>query len=98
MGSREAIYVDKSTIDFPIFLLFFNTKFPIFPIFSIPSFLFSYFFEQPCCWTPCGQQKRKPAPLIQLKLDLAALLKVIKYFAPKIPLFWTMEIGLMCVF
>ena len=27
MGSREAIYVDESTIDFPIFLLFFNTKF-----------------------------------------------------------------------
>ena len=53
MGSREAIYVDESTIDFPIFLLFFNTKFPIFPIFSIPSFLFSYFFEQPCPWTPC---------------------------------------------
>ena len=44
MGCGEAIYVDESTIDFPIFLLFFNTKFPIFPIFSIPSFLFSSFF------------------------------------------------------
>ena len=44
MGCREAIFVDESTIDFPIFLLFFNTKFPIFPIFSILSFLFSYFF------------------------------------------------------
>ena len=43
MGCREAIFVDKSTIDFPIFLLFFNTKFPIFPVFSILSFLFSYF-------------------------------------------------------
>ena len=53
MGCREAIFVDKSTNDFPIFLLFFNTKFPIFPIFSILSFLFSYFLEQPCCWTPC---------------------------------------------
>ena len=53
MGCREAIFVDKSTIDFPIFLLFFNTKFPFFPVFSILSFLFSYFFEQPCCWTPC---------------------------------------------
>ena len=42
MGCREAIYVDESTIDFPIFLLFFNTKFPIFSIFSILSFLFSY--------------------------------------------------------
>ena len=31
MRCREAIFVDKSTIDFPIFLLFFNTKFPIFP-------------------------------------------------------------------
>ena len=36
--------MDESTIDFPIFLLFFNTKFSIFPIFSIPSFLFSCFF------------------------------------------------------
>ena len=44
MGCRESILVEKSTIDFPIFLLFFNTKFPIFPIFSILSFLFSYFF------------------------------------------------------
>ena len=52
MGCREAIFVDKSTFDFPIFLLFFNAKFPIFPIFSILSFLFSYFFEQPCRWTP----------------------------------------------
>ena len=43
MGCREAIFVDKSTFDFPIFLLFFNAKFPIFPIFSILSFLFSYF-------------------------------------------------------
>ena len=31
MRCREAIFVDKSTINFPIFLLFFNTKFPIFP-------------------------------------------------------------------
>ena len=52
MECRESILVEKSTIDFPIFLLFFNTKFPIFPIFSILSFLFSYFFEQPCHWTP----------------------------------------------
>ena len=51
MECREAIFVDKSTFDFPIFLLFFNAKFPIFPIFSILSFLFSYFFEQPCRWT-----------------------------------------------
>ena len=36
--------MDESSIDFPIFLLFFNTKFPIFPTFSILSFLFSYFF------------------------------------------------------
>ena len=54
MGSREATFVDKSTFDFPIFLLCFNAKFPIFPIFSILSFLFSYFFEQPCRWTPYG--------------------------------------------
>ena len=33
MGCREAIFVDKSTFDFAIFLLFFNAKFPIFPIF-----------------------------------------------------------------
>ena len=33
MGCREAIFVDKSTFDFPIFLLFLNAKFPIFPIF-----------------------------------------------------------------
>ena len=46
------MFVDKITIDFPIFLLFSNTKFPIFPIFSILSFLFSHFFEQPCRWTP----------------------------------------------
>ena len=31
MRCREAIFVDKSAIGFPIFLLFFNTKFPIFP-------------------------------------------------------------------
>ena len=52
MECREAIFVDKSAIDFLIFLLFFSKKFPIFPIFSIPSFLFSYFVEQPCHWTP----------------------------------------------
>ena len=52
MGCREAIFVDKSTFDFPIFLPFFNAKFPIFLIFSILSFLFSYFFEQPRRWTP----------------------------------------------
>ena len=39
------MFVDKITIDFPIFLLFFNTKFPIFPIFSILGFLFSYFLN-----------------------------------------------------
>ena len=33
MGCREAIFVDKSTFDFPIFLLFFNAKFPIFLFF-----------------------------------------------------------------
>ena len=52
MECREAIFVDKSAIDFLIFLLFFSKKFPIFPIFSIRSFLFSYFVEQPCHWTP----------------------------------------------
>ena len=55
MWCRESIFVEKSTIDFPIFLLFFNTKFPIFPIFSILSFPFSYLFEQPCRWTPCSK-------------------------------------------
>ena len=53
MRCQEAIFVDRSTIDFPIFLLFFYAKFPIFPIFSVLSFLFSYFFEQQCHWTPC---------------------------------------------
>ena len=45
MGYREAIFVDKSTFDFPIFLLFFNAKFPNFPVFSILLFLFSYFLS-----------------------------------------------------
>ena len=36
---REAIFVDESTMIF----LFFNRKFPVFPILSILSFLFSYF-------------------------------------------------------
>ena len=45
MGCREAIFVDKSTFDFPIFLLFFNAKFPNFPVFSILLFLFSYFLS-----------------------------------------------------
>ena len=45
MGCREAIFVDESSIDFPIFVLFFNTKFSIVPIFSILSFLFSYFLS-----------------------------------------------------
>ena len=46
MGCREAIFADESTIDFAIFLLFFNTKFPIFQYFSyflnpeFPIFLF----------------------------------------------------------
>ena len=43
MGCRKAIFVLKSTIDFPIFSYF-----------LIQSFLFSYFFEQPCHWTPCN--------------------------------------------
>ena len=43
-GGREAIFVDESTMIF----LFVSRKFPVFPIFSILSFLFSYFFEQPC--------------------------------------------------
>ena len=43
MGCREAIFVDKSTFDFPIFLLFFNAKFPIFQI--IFPFYFSYFLN-----------------------------------------------------
>ena len=50
MGCSETIFVEESIIDFPIFLLFFNTSFPIF---SILSFLFSYFFPiQPWRWTP----------------------------------------------
>ena len=52
MECRQSIFVDESNIDLPIFLLFFKTKFSIFPIFSILSFLFSYFFEHPWCWTP----------------------------------------------
>ena len=46
MGCREAIFADESTIDFPIFLLFFNTEFPIIQYFSyflnpeFPIFLF----------------------------------------------------------
>ena len=56
MWCRESIFVEKSTIDFPNFLLFFNTKFPIFPIFSILSFLFYYLLEQPCRWTPCSKE------------------------------------------
>ena len=61
MGCREAIFVDKRTFDFPIFVLFFNAKFPIFLIFSILSFLFSYLFEQPCRWTPwCNMHKHLP--------------------------------------
>ena len=63
MGCREAIYVDESTIDFPIFFPFFNTKFPIFPIFSIPSFLFSYFFERLCRWTPWMKHRRESTPV-----------------------------------
>ena len=46
MGCREAIFADESTIDFPIFLLFFNTKFPIFQYFSYflnPEFLIFLF-------------------------------------------------------
>ena len=52
MGCGETIFVGESTINFHIFLLCFNTKFPIFPIFSILSFLFSYFFEHSWHWTP----------------------------------------------
>ena len=40
MGCREAIYVDESTIDFPIFLLFF-----LFSNFLNPEFqIFLFFF------------------------------------------------------
>ena len=63
MGCREATFVDKSTFDFPIFLLCFNAKFPIFSIFSILRFLFSYVFEQPCRWTPWDCIFRFWAPL-----------------------------------
>ena len=51
-------------------------------------------------WTMVSKGENQHVPLIQLtcKLDLAVLPKVIKYFAPTIPWFWTMEIGLMCVF
>ena len=45
MGCREAIFINKSTINFPIFLLFFKTKFPIFPIFSILSSYFPIFLS-----------------------------------------------------
>ena len=52
-GYRKGIFVDESTINFPISSYFFITKFLIiFPIFSILSSLFSNFFEQPCRWTP----------------------------------------------
>ena len=70
MGYREAIFVDESTIDFPLFLLFFNTKFPIFPIFSIFSFLFFYFFEQPCPWTHCDWSMRRKARNLNFRVEL----------------------------
>ena len=43
-GVQGGYLCRRKYYDFPIFFPFFNTKFPIFPIFSIPSFLFSYFF------------------------------------------------------
>ena len=43
----------KVLLIFLFLAYFFNTNFPIFPNFSILSFLFSYFCEQPCYWTPC---------------------------------------------
>ena len=74
MGCSESIFVDKSIIDFPIFLLFFNTKFPIF---SILNFLFSYFFEQPCRWTPC--RILAAFPISNLKLVAKAIKKVVAF-------------------
>ena len=53
MWFRESIFVEKITFDFPAVRPVFNTKFPIFSILSILSFLFSYLFEQPSRWTPC---------------------------------------------
>ena len=52
MRCWEAIYVNERTIDFPIFLLFFNTKFPIFPIFWILSFLFPIFLSDQAAGHP----------------------------------------------
>ena len=52
MECREAIFVDKSAIDFLIFLLFFSKKFPIFPIFSIRSFQ---------CYKTIKKQENKPS-------------------------------------
>ena len=38
MWCRESIFVEKSTIDFPFLLPFFNTKFPSFSSFFNPEF------------------------------------------------------------
>ena len=54
MRCREAISLCTRVLLILLFFSYFLIKIPIFPIFSILSFLFSYFFEQPCCWTPCG--------------------------------------------
>ena len=54
MRCREAISLYTRVLLILLFFSYFLIKIPIFPIFSILSFLFSYFFEQPCRWTPCG--------------------------------------------
>ena len=54
MRCREAISLCTRVLSILLFSSYLLIKIPIFPIFSILSFLFSDFFEQPCPWTPCG--------------------------------------------
>ena len=54
MRCREAISLCTRVLSILLFSSYLLIKIPIFPIFSILSFLFSDFFEQPCRWTPCG--------------------------------------------
>ena len=87
MGCREAIFVDKSTIDFPIFLLFFNTKFPFFSYFLNPEFPIFLFFlsNYATAWTPWLLDARLASCLNSLQKSQAEETDEQKYFKfPKV--------------
>lgn len=47
---------------------------------SIMSFLFSYFSEQPCCWTPCSDLLSPRVGVLSLVTEGSAMITFIQIF------------------